>query len=330
MVIIKKKLLLLILLIVVHIPATSAQEWHDFKIATGPSTSSSYLLGSLLTQVLSRPFGDRVCEDNKPCGIEGMVAVARAKTSHHDALEDLQSGKADMAIVPANIAWRVSRGRSLLKQANAMSGLRLVLPARAEYIHMFTRGDEHYKTVFELKGANIAAGNEDSATRYEINNIIEQNNIDGSDIYILPVDGVLAMDALDNKEVDVAVLLESIPTVLLMLQGRNQQYNLIKMDDRTIRNLFAQYPYFIQSKIQANTYGKHDGIKTLAIDLVLVVRDTLSQDLVSSIVHSIKNAQIKKWFSPKKIALAKRFAIGKNSYKGIPFHAGAIKGLGAN
>ncbi|MEM7070195.1 MAG: TAXI family TRAP transporter solute-binding subunit [Pseudomonadota bacterium] len=302
-----------------------AQSWQDFKIATGPPTSSSYLLGTFLTASLSRPLGDRACEDVGACGVEGLIAVARAKPDYYAALDDLHKGRADMVVITSNIAWWTFYGLEIFADKQ-MRDLRLVLPARARQFHLISR-DKKFRSFQDIKHASVAAGHAQSSVRHEFYNILEKSKISPDDLDLVALEQGAAIDGLNNGDVDLAVLFESAPSALLTDSLDNIKYHFVRMDAKLIRALAAHFPYLNRGRIESGLYGLDKPVATLGIDLLLIVNKSTPNNLVSQIVKSIVRGNSNEWFTLGQINLAKQFALSKNKYNAIPFHDGVIAGF---
>jgi hypothetical protein len=79
------------------------QSTRFFHIAAGPVDGSSFTVAGFLATALSSPPGARPCDRGGYCGVPGLIAVVDAVASPPDALAMLISGRADAALMSADV-----------------------------------------------------------------------------------------------------------------------------------------------------------------------------------------------------------------------------------
>ena len=112
-------------------------------------------------------------------------------------LQLLESGDADIAFVQGGVAPGESR-----------PGLQSIASLYFEPLWVFYRGDA-IDRLPQLKGRRCAIGRDRSGTQALVLNLLEDNGINATNTTLLPLGGTAAAEALEMKDVDVAIFVAS-------------------------------------------------------------------------------------------------------------------------
>ncbi len=87
-----------------------AQDIAYFRIGAGAPGSTLYDLAGQIASAISNPPGSRQCDNDGPCGVEGVIGLAQTATDPVSALQSVDDGLVESVIVSADIADAAVQG----------------------------------------------------------------------------------------------------------------------------------------------------------------------------------------------------------------------------
>ncbi len=132
-------------------------------------------------------------------------------------LQLLESGDADIAFVQGGVAPGESR-----------PGLQSIASLYFEPLWVFYRGDA-IDRLPQLKGRRCAIGRDRSGTQALVLNLLEDNGINATNTTLLPLGGTAAAEALEKKDVDVAIFVASPHTELVQWLLQTEGVSLVSL-----------------------------------------------------------------------------------------------------
>jgi uncharacterized protein len=97
-----------------------AQEIAYFRIGAGAPGSTLYDLAGQIAGAISNPPGSRQCDNDGPCGVEGLIGLAQTTDDPVDGMQSVEGGLMESAIVSADVADAAMQGTGAFKKS--MSG----------------------------------------------------------------------------------------------------------------------------------------------------------------------------------------------------------------
>src|SRR4051812_34488529 len=85
------------------VPGVPAAGVRYVRIAAGPATTPTFLAATALANVASRPPGLPACQDDRACGVDGVVLLAQSQPNAEAVLAAVASGQAETGVVPAGL-----------------------------------------------------------------------------------------------------------------------------------------------------------------------------------------------------------------------------------
>jgi len=136
----------------------AAQDVRYFRIGTGETGGSLFILGGVIAGVVSNPPGSRSCDDGGSCGVPGLIAVAQATAGSVENVGAIGSGQLDSGLSQADIAYWAFKGKSVFAEAGAIADLRAIANLYQESLHVIVRNDGKIKSMAELRGKRVGFG----------------------------------------------------------------------------------------------------------------------------------------------------------------------------
>src|SRR5262245_14677231 len=84
-------------------PASAlAQDIAYFRIGAGSPGSTLYDLAGQIAGAISNPPGSRQCDNDGPCGVEGLIGIAQTTMRPAEGLQSVEDRMVESAIVSAD------------------------------------------------------------------------------------------------------------------------------------------------------------------------------------------------------------------------------------
>lgn len=295
-------------------PAGADQDAVAEKIvlATGGNTGTYYAYGMAMGQVLQEKTG--------------IKFDAQSTGASKANIQLIQVGEADMAVVQNDVMFYAYTGTDLFEGAKTedFAAVATLYPELCQIIASKSSG---IATVADLKGKRVSVGDAGSGVEFNAKQILAAYGIDmNKDIEKQNLGFGPSADALKDEKIDAFFCVAGIPTTAITDLAMSNEITVVPVDDDKFAELSAQYGFYTQQVIPADTYeGMTEDVKTVAVMATYIV----DKDLSEATVYEITKAMFE-----NKDAIAAAHAKGAelDSAKAVngipaevPFHAGALK-----
>lgn len=295
-------------------PAGADQDAVAEKIvlATGGNTGTYYAYGMAMGQVLQEKTG--------------IKFDAQSTGASKANIQLIQVGEADMAVVQNDVMYYAYTGTDLFEGAKTedFAAVATLYPELCQIIASKSSG---IATVADLKGKRVSVGDAGSGVEFNAKQILAAYGIDmNKDIEKQNLGFGPSADALKDEKIDAFFCVAGIPTTAITDLAMSNEITVVPVDDEKFAELSAQYGFYTQQVIPADTYkGMTEDVKTVAVMATYIV----DKDLSEATVYEITKAMFE-----NKDAIAAAHAKGAEldsaaAVNGIPaevpFHAGALK-----
>jgi uncharacterized protein len=294
-----------------HAPGSAAK--HRLSIATGGTGGVFYPYGGGIAKIIS---------ENLP-GVEATVEVTAASI---DNLKFLKQGTSDLAFTMADIAQDALKARDAFTTFGAVP-LRTLAVMYSSYTHLVAREDSGITSVAQLRGRVVSVGAAGSGTTTLALRILEAVGIDPKrDLRKQNLSVAQSVDAMKDDKIDAFFWNGGIPTasVLDLVNTPGMKVRFIATDDviPRLEQTFGQSLYF-RELIPKAIYKTEADVPVLAVPNLLVVSDTMSDDLAYAITRLLfdKQPELAAIHPQARTLNLKRAVVGSP----IPFHPGAIR-----
>ncbi len=280
-----------------------------FRIGTGGSGGTYYVIGGIIANAISNPPGSRACENGGSCGVKNLIAVAQSTDGSLNNLELLEKAALQAAIVQEDMAEAAFKEK-------AESNLRVITPLYPDTLHIMVDANSQINTLEDLSGKKVGVGEEQSGTAATAQALFKE-----AGIRIIPQYGTAqsaAADLYDNN-IDALIILGGYPIPILRTLSEHKDIRLIPVPAKG----------FKQAVIPENTYKNVPDTETLQITALLLTTADQPEELVYDITRA--------FWHPSSIALLQRghptgskISMDKVISRialdpAIPLHPGALK-----
>ena len=297
------------------LPGTGlAQDIAYFRISAGAPGSTLYDLAGEIASAISNPPGSRQCDNDGPCGVEGVIGLAQTAADPVSALQSVDGGLVESAIVSADVGDAAVQGTGPFKKSGPMTELRSIGNVGQLVLHVLVAKEARFQDVSALNGKRIAIGVADSDNAVAARSLLRAAGISEKKTKLVTGDpATAALDLLGDK-LDALALVAQLPNADVAALMRTGNYKLLAAkpsDDNKSSYIAADW-------IKHKQYSGTNVVPTLSMPAVLVVRSTLSDELADGLAKALLRAA----GSDGKLHLS----IDRLT---VPLHAGAKAALAA-
>lgn len=283
------------------------------SIATGGTGGVYYPLGGGMAQVISKY-------------IPNTEATAEVTAGSVDNCKLIQTGKAELALIMADIGFDALKGEGRFKASGAIP-LRTIGVVYSNYMHFVAMEGAAIKTVSDLKGKRVSTGSPGSGTEVKTMRVLESYGIDGEKDLKRDRLGVAeSAGALKDRKIDAftwdgglptAAVLDIAATPGIKIKILNNADHLDKMNQK-------YGPFYFKLIIPKTMYPNMDSdVSVVGVANLLVCHEKMDPALAYNITKFLLEKQ------PELVAVHKEalnFTLATATVgSSLPFHPGAIK-----
>lgn len=314
----KKTVGLLIVLSILFAAAVScaAVNRSDYFITvlTGPTSGIYFPIGGAFSTFI---------------GGLGYKTSATATGATAENINALLTGQGEMAIAMADSviqaveSFGAYEGKPPAKELRAMMGL------WPNICQIVTTEDSGIVSFTDMKGKRVGVGAPNSGVELNARMMFEAHGMTYDDCRVDYLSYGEAISQMKNGLCDVAFVTSGLGNATIMELGTSKKISFVPVDGEPLQNLLKKYPFYIESKIPAETYGTAKDYTTAAVMNIMLVDQNLPDEVVYDLLENI--------YSPAGLdaiqsshATAKANIMMETALRGIigtsvPFHGGAIK-----
>ena len=289
-----------------------AQKEVQLSMATGGRGGVYYALGSVMADILSRYIPD---VDIKAEETEGMISNCLR----------VNTGKADLALVRADIGWDAFQGTGGFREKIPLRTVVVLYPNR---MHLVALGGRGLEKVTDLKGKRVSTGAPGSGTETKSLRILEAYGLNPKkDIVRERLGPSESAGALRDKKIDAYFWDGGLPTASITDLGATPgiKMRLIGHEDAIPKMREKYGPLYVKGVIPAKTYPGQDVDVPIAVAWnLLVCNEKVKENSAYDIVKALfdhKPELVKVREEAKSLGLEAQATGGSP----LPFHPGAIR-----
>lgn len=258
-----------------------------FQIATGSVGGTYFPVGKAIASVISKPPGAVSCEDGGKCGVDGLIAIAKASPGSVDNVRAINSGTVESALAQADVVTWAYEGTGPFKQDQKFKNLRAIASLYPEAIHLVVSKESGIKTVADLRGKRVSIDRQGSGTQIDALLVLNAYGISQKDIIGHMVDASLASDMILAGELDAYFMVAGTPSLVVSDLAERSKINLIAITGAAADKLKRENSFFVTTKIAAGTYENMGEIETLSVRALWITHVKTSRKLVRRILKAL-------------------------------------------
>ncbi len=282
---------------------------YKLSFATGGTAGTYYPYGGAIAGVWGK-------------NIKGVTVNVEATGGSVENLRLLQNKQVELAFTQNDIADYAYKGTEMFN-GGKVTNFRSLGALYPEVLQWAV--SPNIKSLADLKGKRFVVGPAGSGTEVNSRQVFEANGLSFKDLSkSTQLSYAEAATAMKDRQTDGFATTAGIPNSAITDAGTGVDVTLLPIDGDVAKNVIQKNPFFVQTKIPANSYKFQTAdVNTIAVLSTVVVREDLDTDLVYWLTKTLVEKQ-----SELAAANAKGKELSKDSItKGltVPLHPGAEK-----
>lgn len=213
------------------------------------------------------------------------VEVVSQSGSSIPSLLDVRNGKADISAPLADVAYLAYAGQ-LEEMGQPFDQLRGMAVIDMNTLHLLVGRNTRVQTLGDLKGLRVSLGSPGSSTGLLTPRMLRASGIPPEAIRGERIPNSQIVSRLSDGALD-AVFSGFVPpnsTVTVAMKGGAR---LIPIEGPVVEEMRTRYPFYKRTLIPRGVYpNQPDPIRTIGVDVLLVCRADLDEDVVYSLLDA--------------------------------------------
>jgi len=307
------------------VASSRAQDTKFFRIGTGSISGVYFPVGGLIASAISHPPGPSRCGEGGSCGVPGLVAVAQASRGSLSNIRDILAGRLESALVQSDIAYLAVKGKPPFSGKKSVPGLRAIASLYPEAVHVVVRRKSPIKTIGDLRGRRISLDLKGSGTRSIARIVLKSYGVGPKAVSHLNSQIGPAVDRLKSGKIDAFFFVGGYPAPVISQLAKAVALRLLPIEGDRAAEIRKTDPFLASVTVPASAYGRAAATQTLAVGALLVVSDTVREDVVYGVTRALWHPSTRQVLDQAPRA-ARRMRF-ENALTGIaiPLHKGAAR-----
>ncbi|ACI99662.1 TAXI family TRAP transporter solute-binding subunit [Rhodospirillum centenum] len=282
-----------------RVPDVPAAEVRYVRIAAGPATSLGFQGATTLANALTRPPGLPPCDEGRPCGVPGVIALAQSLPEPEAIVAAVATGQIDTGLAPANIVFgaRCPEGRTPALDVTVLGD------AYAEALHVLALPGSGIAAVPDLRGKRVAVGAAGSEDRRLADRILMAHELRRRDIRMVELAGDAALAALAEGKVDAVFRIAAVPDPAVAGLAAAGAVVLVPVEGDARQRLLELAPFSGAARIPGGTYGEAGEVQTLAQPVLWIAGPGLPTGLAAELSGAVENPANRALLTAEPVAL---------------------------
>jgi uncharacterized protein len=268
-----------------------AQEIRYFRIGTGETGGSLFILGGVIASAISNPPGSRSCDDGGSCGVPGLIALAQTTAGSVENVESIGSGALDSGLSQADVAYWAFNGKDIFEKNGAITKLRAIANLYQESIHVIVRGDGKIKTIADLKGTRINLGGKETGNLLTARLVLKAYGLTEKRLRPDYSDLATAVQKFADGQLDALFVVGVVPLTVVAALAGQVPIALLPVDGDKIAQLRRDYDFLSVDVISAGSYQGVATTPTIGIGIIWLVSADLDEALAYDLTKALWNKE---------------------------------------
>lgn len=268
-----KRILVILVAIIVIMCAGCGKSDKELKLGTAKEGGIYYSFGNELADILSD---------------EGDINVQTKETSGSAAnIRLISGGYIDMGIAQADLVDNAINQTGDFKD-NKYDGFSAIASLYTEYCHIVVMADSGIEKIDDLIGKTVCIGEKESGSERNALQILSAYGLNDSLVKIVNLDYNEAENELKAGKIDALFVTMGLNTSMIEDITKDGDVKLLQIEDNQINKLIKTNTFFEKCTIPKDTYRhQEEEINTVAVNSVLLVNDSVDEDIVYKITKCL-------------------------------------------
>lgn len=282
---------------------------------------TSYPVGGVIANAISKPPGSRECGEGGSCGVDGLIASAVSSRGSVDNINAILSGLRNSGFAQSDVAYWAYTGTGTREGEEPATELRTIAALFEEHIHLVALADSGITSLADLAGKTVSLDEPGSGTFVDATLILEANGLGIDDVNAEALKGNAASEALRTGKIDAFFVVAGYPTGGIVELASTANITLVPITGADA--LTSEYGFFAQSEIPGGTYEGIDAVSTASVGAQWYTSVNEDEELIYNITAALWNEESRRLLD---VGHAKGASITPDSALdgvGVPLHPGA-------
>ncbi len=266
-------------------PQKASPKTEYFTIETGSSTGPNFAIGSTLATVLSNPPGSARCEVRTACGPPGLIAVALTSAGTVANARDVALGKAESALIPANIAVAAYQGREPFKAEGPYKSLRAIARLYEESVQLVAAKGGKVKSVADLKGRTVAIDADGTVTNATAIAVLAAAGVPRKAVKLTNANPDQAADLLAAHKIDAFFLVATTPSDIVTHLAARAPIMIVPLGGAVLKKLDPSV--YVPQRLAAGLYSGSATTETVSVGMLWVVNARIPNALIHDVTAAL-------------------------------------------
>ncbi len=269
--------------------SAGAQELTYFRIGTGSTAGTYFVIGGALARLISQPPGASTCQEGGHCGVPGLIALAEATDGSLANIEAVAAGRLESALAQGDLVYRAFRGEGPFRRSGPHRNLRVIAHLYPESVHVVVRRAAGIRSIRSLRGKRVSLDRRDSGTYADAVIVLRAFGLRETNFIARYLEQNRAVDAMLAGKLDAFFFVGGYPASGIADLAARGVIDLLPIKGARAARAMARYPFFLKDEIPAGTYPGIDAVKTLSVGAQWIVGAEVDEDRVYAITRALWN-----------------------------------------
>lgn len=258
-----------------------------FQIATGSVGGTYFPVGKAIASVISKPPGAAPCDEGGKCGVDGLIAIAKAGPGSVSNVRNINSGLIESALAQADVVTWAYEGKGPFINDGGFENLRVIASLYPEAVHLVAAKTSGISKVSDLRGKRVSIDRSGSGTQIDALLILAAYGLNPKDYIQHTVDPSQATDMILNGELDAYFMIAGTPSLAISDLAERSKINLIPLSGEPAEKLRAKSSFFVPNTIPAGTYKGIGAIETLSVRALWITHTEVSGKVIHDVLKAL-------------------------------------------
>lgn len=258
-----------------------------FQIGTGSAGDEYFAVGERLAAAISRPPGTPPCERDLPCGVAGILAVAKSSAGPVANVRAVSAGQFDSALVAAPVLDLATRAQTPFRGEKPIGNLRAIAGVYREALYLVASRNAGISTFMDLKDMRVSVGPAGSGTREAALPVLAVHGLGRRTVHLFDYDIATAINRMLLGQLDAFFLVDAMPSAEIASLADRGSINIVPIDDEDVEQLTRPGASFQPLDIPAGLYRFTPETRTLGVAMIWVVNENADPELVYKITAAL-------------------------------------------
>jgi uncharacterized protein len=216
--------------------------------------------------------------------LPNVIASAVSTTGSYSNIQAVNEGAGELALTQADVAFSVLR-QGIAANPRPYRKVRAIAVLYQHALQVVARRASNINTVRDLAGRRVGGGAPAASSELTVRILVRAYGLEDR-LTLAPLDLEETVAGMQRGDLDAGFMVSRYPRQLIVDLNRAVGLRFLPIDPAVLSRVRGEYPFLHPVTIPAGTYEGQEGeISTLGVDVLLVCRDDLPDDLIRELTR---------------------------------------------